>query len=191
MSGPISDENENKAKEMANLIELLLEQDEVYWAQRSRSNWLQHGDRNTSFFHNFASTRRKKNTIKKLKDENEDWVEGTGQLKTLILNYFTNLFTSEVQEVDQAVLDKIHPRVDEDMNERLLAPFNAEDVKKALFSIGDLKAPGPDGLHAVFYKKNLGYLWRRDHTGSFASFEQWYYSGWLERYYGGTDTKGR
>jgi hypothetical protein len=40
------------------------------------------------------------------------------------------------------------------MNEKLLAPFSAEDVKKAAFSIGDFKAPGPDGLHAVFYKKN-------------------------------------
>jgi hypothetical protein len=38
------------------------------------------------------------------------------------------------------------------MNEKLMAPFSAEDVKKAAFSIGDYKAPGPDGLHAVFYK---------------------------------------
>ena len=39
MDGPISDENEAKAKEMANLVELLLEQEEIYWAQRSRANW--------------------------------------------------------------------------------------------------------------------------------------------------------
>jgi hypothetical protein len=39
------------------------------------------------------------------------------------------------------------------MNENLLAPFSAEEVKKAAFSIGDLKAPGPDGLHAIFYKR--------------------------------------
>jgi hypothetical protein len=39
------------------------------------------------------------------------------------------------------------------MNEVLLAPYTAEEVKKALFSIGDLKAPGPDGLHAIFYKR--------------------------------------
>jgi hypothetical protein len=25
-------------------------------------------------------------------------------------------------------------------------------INKALFSIGDLKAPSPDGLHAIFFK---------------------------------------
>jgi hypothetical protein len=63
MNGPMTDENEAKAKEMALVIELLLEQEEIYWLQRYRANWLQHGDRNTSFFHNFASTRRMKNYI--------------------------------------------------------------------------------------------------------------------------------
>jgi hypothetical protein len=41
------------------------------------------------------------------------------------------------------------------MNAQLLAPFSPEEVKKKIFSIGDLKAPGPDGLHAIFYKKKL------------------------------------
>lgn len=39
------------------------------------------------------------------------------------------------------------------MNEHLMKPFMAEDVKQAAFSIGDLKAPGPDGLHAIFFKR--------------------------------------
>ena len=30
---------------------------------------------------------------------------------------------------------------------------SAEEVKKSLFSIGDMKAPGTDGLHDVFFKK--------------------------------------
>jgi hypothetical protein len=154
MSGPITDESELIAKETAALIELLLEQEEMHWMQRSRANWLQYGDRNTSFFHQFATARRKRNLIKKLKHE-ENWVEGTAALKPLILHYFANLFTSKVQDVDPDLLDKVQPKVTQSMNEKLLAPFLPEDVKKAAFSIGDLKAPGPDGLHAIFYK-NFG-----------------------------------
>jgi hypothetical protein len=43
MAGLFSAENETMAREQAALIELLLEQDELHW--------LQHGDRNTAFFH--------------------------------------------------------------------------------------------------------------------------------------------
>ena len=44
-------------------------------------------------------------------------------------------------------------RVSKEMNNALLAPYTTEDVRKALFDIGDLKAPGPDGLHTIFYKR--------------------------------------
>ena len=44
-------------------------------------------------------------------------------------------------------------KVIEKMNEMLLAPYTHDDVRKAVHSIGDLKAPGPDGLHAIFFKK--------------------------------------
>jgi hypothetical protein len=60
---------------------------------------------------------------------------------------------SKVNELDPAMMDKILPRVTDLMNEKLLASFSPKDVKKAVFSIGDFKAPGPDGLHAVFYNK--------------------------------------
>jgi hypothetical protein len=37
------------------------------------------------------------------------------------------------------------------MNEHLLKEFTCEEIKQALDSIGDLKAPGLDGM-PVFYK---------------------------------------
>lgn len=39
------------------------------------------------------------------------------------------------------------------MNERLIAPYYGEEVWHALQCIGDLKAPGPNGIPAIFYKK--------------------------------------
>jgi hypothetical protein len=38
------------------------------------------------------------------------------------------------------------------MNEALMKEFSCEEIKEALNSIGDLKAPGPDGMPSVFYK---------------------------------------
>jgi hypothetical protein len=48
------------------------------------------------------------------------------------------------------VLNKVNPRVDHDI---LMAPYTRQEVKEALFDIGDLKALEPDGLHAIFYKR--------------------------------------
>jgi hypothetical protein len=87
-----------------------------------------------------------------LLDDTGVWKEGD-QLKQHVVDYFSHLFSSEDTEHVQEVLDTVQPRVTEAMNDVLLAPFSAEEVKKALFDIGDLKAPGPDGLHAIFYKR--------------------------------------
>lgn len=149
----LSDANIARQKELADEIEKLLEMEELYWAQRSRVNWLQFGDRNTAYFQNFASARRLRNRIKKLRNAQGDWQEGTAYLNPIISEYFAGLFTTEIDEPDPEFINRVVPRVTNNMNEELLKPYSAEDVKKALFSIGDTKAPGTDGLHAIFFKK--------------------------------------
>jgi hypothetical protein len=57
------------------------------------------------------------------------------------------------------------------MNERLMAPFTAEEVKKALFAIGDFKASRTDGMHAIFFLKNLALNWRFGNKRGFGGFE--------------------
>jgi hypothetical protein len=74
-------------------------------------------------------------------------------LSNLIKFNFQNLFSSEVLEPAGTVLNSVQRRVTNDINNRLCRVFTEEEIKKALFQIGDLKAPGPDGLHAVFYKR--------------------------------------
>ena len=50
-----------------NLSDAML-QEEVWWAQRVKTQWLKYGDNNTKFFHFKASQRRKKNTIHSICD---------------------------------------------------------------------------------------------------------------------------
>ena len=51
------------------------------------------------------------------------------------------------------MLNSVKPLLTNDMNNMLLAEYTREEVRKALFQIGDLKAPGPDGLQAIFFKR--------------------------------------
>jgi hypothetical protein len=77
----------------------------------------------------------------------------------MLKEYFSTLFTREVLEIDDGILTDVDQRVTPDMNQLLLAPFTREEVKKALFSIGDLKALRPDGLHTIF-SNSFGAYWK-------------------------------
>jgi hypothetical protein len=53
------------------------------------------------------------------------------------------------------LLDKV---VDDHMNEGLCKEFSAKEIGDALFQIGPIKAPGPDGFPARFFQRNWDIL---------------------------------
>lgn len=50
--------------------------------------WLEHGDKNTKFFHRKTEQRSKTNSIKKIKDEHGHWWSGEAHNKRLLINFF-------------------------------------------------------------------------------------------------------
>jgi hypothetical protein len=66
LSGPLSYEATTLQQKIQLEIENLHEQDEIKWIQRSRANWMIGWDRNTSFFHNFATARKRRNFCKEI-----------------------------------------------------------------------------------------------------------------------------
>jgi hypothetical protein len=74
----ISQEQVNQEHLLWYKLERLQDQLNVHWKQRAHTAWLLKGDRNTKFFHAYASKRRMKNTIKNLKDEEGRVVAGKG-----------------------------------------------------------------------------------------------------------------
>lgn len=61
--------------------------------------------------------------------------------------------SNPLQEDIEAVVDFSDPVVDSHMNSFLCAPFNEAEVRRAVFDIQPSKAPGPDGITALFYQK--------------------------------------
>jgi hypothetical protein len=56
------------------------------------------------------------------------------------------------------VVNLFEASISEDMNEQLCKPFTEKEISDALFQIGPLKAPGPDGFPARFFQRNWGVL---------------------------------
>jgi hypothetical protein len=154
--GDISEASLRKEQVVRFKLERLEEQLDVFWKQRAHVHWLEKGDRNTKYFHAQATERKKKNTIKKLKGDDGVVVEGEEGLKALISNNFSSLFTPMAGADIQRVLEWVMPRVTSEMNDFLASEYSEEEVKKALDDMGDLKAPGADGMPAIFYKKFWG-----------------------------------
>lgn len=69
-------------------LDQVLKQDETMWYQRSRSIWLKDGDKNSAFFHQKVSHRKKRNTIKKLIDETGREVMKHEEVEKMVRDYF-------------------------------------------------------------------------------------------------------
>ena len=56
--------------------------------------------------------------------------------------------------VDMApIISCVNPKVTQEMNDQLLSPFSKEEIKKVLMDMHPTKAPGSDGLPAMFSQK--------------------------------------
>lgn len=81
-------------------------------------------------------------------------VEREEEILVQVSDYYKNLFTSNAGNHMGALLQTVPTRVTAEMNSSLLRPFTEEEVKAGLDAIGDLKAPGVDGMSSLFYKKH-------------------------------------
>ncbi|XP_028785542.1 uncharacterized protein LOC114741444 [Neltuma alba] len=130
----------------------VLRQEEMLWFQKSRTLWINDGDRNTRYYHLKTVARRRRNKIAMLKDENGEWIENQEELKSLALEFYRNLFREEGTG-GKLEVGVSYPRISERSWDQLERSVNSEEIREAMFSIGAFKAPGMDGFPAVFFQK--------------------------------------
>ncbi|XP_057419026.1 uncharacterized protein LOC130713258 [Lotus japonicus] len=128
----------------------VLVQEELLWMQKSRCLWLQFGDRNTSFFHTATLVRRKRNRIEALLNQDGDLITDYNALKELAFVFFRDSYMDEGGGESLTCSTSFSPLPAAFLN-HFQAEFDASEIKDAVFSMGPLKAPGPDGFQPIFF----------------------------------------
>ena len=128
-------------------------EEELYWLQKSRIQWLREGDKNTKFFHASVQGRRRRNRLNKLQREDGTWTESEQAVSKEIAEYYRNLFNSnDVGDLTE-VLDGIPHTISDELNGNLMKPVLEEEIKAVIFSMNPDKAPGVDGMSPLFFQK--------------------------------------
>jgi ribonuclease HI len=148
-----SPEEITRYKEKERRHDELLHTEEVIWRQRSRAVWLKEGDRNTKFFHGKASQRKKVNHIKKLKDSHGVWWHGEENVERLLIDHFSEILSTSDPENIDSICNVVRGKLNSDHIESCSAQFTEEEIKEVIQQMHPLKAPGPDGLPALFFQK--------------------------------------
>lgn len=133
-------------------LDLAYKQEDAYWSQKSRVQWLKEGDKNTQFFHASTIQRRKRNRIEEIEKERGGWCNTDEAIVYEISDYYFKLFTSEDSRDWEDKLNWIPPTITESMNSNLIKPVNEWEIKAALFSMNPNKAPGMDGMTSLFFQ---------------------------------------
>jgi len=153
-----NDASREEIRTTTDLMNEMMYREEMLWLQRSRIDWLKEGDRNTKFFHHRAVWRARRNKIAKFKDDNGVIQTVPTEMQRMAVSYFKSLYTRDPSLNPEVILTLTPVQVTEDMNVQLCKEFSREEIAHALFQIGAIKAPGPDGFHARFYHQNWDLL---------------------------------
>ncbi|XP_056695114.1 uncharacterized protein [Spinacia oleracea] len=151
------DEDMKQAKEIREdgLRSALIKLD--YWRQRAKGKWVALGDSNTAFFFRCAKQRKTRNEIRLLQDNNGNWTSEPEVIKNSICDHFRNLFKVDEEGVPLVAfpdeIKRLIPKLSESKIRNLNYDISEGEFKQAIFQMGGLKAPRPDGIPAMFDKK--------------------------------------
>ncbi|KAH7861490.1 hypothetical protein Vadar_026815 [Vaccinium darrowii] len=119
-----------KYKNLENNLKEASKEEERYWRDKCRADWLKLGDKNTSFFHAETTQRRSQNKIRGLENENGEWKEEEYEVEHIVLGYFAGIYTSSCPYGFEEVLNCVQQWVTLAMNASKIGVRIGSEFKK-------------------------------------------------------------
>ena len=121
---------------------------------RKHTQWVEDGEKCTSYFFNQTKRRYQDTTFHSLRNDNGNIVNSTADILQEATSYFSNLYTpTHVNlQLQEKLLRNIKRRINPSQAHECDRPFTAQDFDQAVKSLNGGKSPGPDGLTTEFYQ---------------------------------------
>ena len=134
--------------------------EEAFLKQKARNKWLTLGDQNNRFFHSQVS----RNAIKCLIDSEGNRLEDPARIKHEVVSFYQQLLGQSYVGNEGNMMNKVSALMPNQLSDEsklfLQKEVTEAEIKATMFSLGNEKAPGPDGFTAYFFKKSWSIIGR-------------------------------
>lgn len=125
--------------------------EECFLKQKAKIEWLNAGDSNTAYFHRSLKCRNHRGRIERVKNKEGVVFEGSSVAQAFVDHYQN--FLGSISHIDSLSLHGLFTnKLSMGSANEMVKPVTNEEIKQAIFSIGNNRAPGPDGYSAAFFK---------------------------------------
>jgi hypothetical protein len=139
-----------------------------HWKRRAKVKWCQLGDENTKFFHTMATYRFRKNRIRFLSHNGNDYFKDQEKLD-IATDYFQRIFTESRNWSPNILLSTLYAS-QADQLQSLDDNFSWEEIQRAIKQAPSNRTQGPDGFSNEFFKFYMHDL----KNDLLALFQAWY-----------------
>ena len=124
---------------------------------RSKADWVEFGEKNTSYFLKLETRNKQVKNITKLIDDNEKEITDQNDILQEELDFYRKLYTqpkdaNNREEIKQFFLNEDTPKISEENKTLCDSDISLEEIGRALKELKNGKSPGSDGFPPDFYK---------------------------------------